>query len=97
MVPMSEIAVFIYIEILMDKTSLPNYLKIILWMKRVWKMYLMAAMGLEENVSPYYFENNLLAGDKILLCSDGLYNELTEEELSFRYENGCFFFSKKSQ
>ena len=35
---------------------------------------LTAAIGLEENVAPYYFENNLLAGDQILICSDGLYN-----------------------
>ncbi len=40
-----------------------------------------AAIGLEEDVSPYYFENNLQAGDRILLCSDGLYPELSEAEL----------------
>jgi len=43
---------------------------------------LTAAMGLEEGVAPYYFENNLLAGDQILLCSDGLYNELKQDELA---------------
>jgi serine/threonine protein phosphatase PrpC len=43
---------------------------------------LTAAMGLEEEVSPYYFENNLSSGDKILLCSDGLYTVLDEDELS---------------
>ena len=43
---------------------------------------LTSAMGLEENVSAYYFENNLLVGDKILLCSDGLYTELGHEDLS---------------
>ncbi|SFV90362.1 Probable serine/threonine-protein kinase [hydrothermal vent metagenome] len=43
---------------------------------------LTAAIGLEETVEPYYFENNLQAGDRILLCSDGLYNELTQEELA---------------
>jgi len=42
---------------------------------------LTAAMGLEEKVAPYYFENNLQAGDRILLCSDGLYSELTQMEL----------------
>ena len=57
---------------------------------------LMAAMGLEENVSPYYFENNLLAGDKILLCSDGLYNELTEEELSSGIKMGASYLVKKA-
>jgi len=43
---------------------------------------LTAAMGLEEEVSPYYFENNLHLADKILLCSDGLYTVLDEDELS---------------
>ena len=57
---------------------------------------LMSAMGLEESVSPYYFENNLLAGDQILLCSDGLYNELTEEELCADMKMGASFLVKKA-
>ena len=57
---------------------------------------LMSAMGLEESVSPYYFENNLLAGDQILLCSDGLYNELSEEELSSDMKMGASFLVKKA-
>lgn len=40
------------------------------------------AMGLSNHVNPYYFENNLHPEDKILLCSDGLYQELSKEELS---------------
>ena len=42
---------------------------------------LASAIGLEEQVEPYYFENNLQAKDRILLCSDGLYNELSEDEI----------------
>jgi len=42
---------------------------------------LTSAIGLEEQISPYYFENNLQINDKILLCSDGLYNELNKKEL----------------
>ncbi|MBT8349478.1 MAG: bifunctional protein-serine/threonine kinase/phosphatase [Sulfurovum sp.] len=57
---------------------------------------LMAAMGLEESVSAYYFENNLLAGDQILLCSDGLYNELSEDELSAGMKMGASFLVKKT-
>ena len=57
---------------------------------------LISAMGLEESVSPYYFENNLLAGDQILLCSDGLYNELSEEELSSSIKMGASFLVKKA-
>ena len=42
---------------------------------------LTAAIGLDEHIEPFFFENNLLAGDRILLCSDGLYNELSDDEL----------------
>ena len=57
---------------------------------------LTAAMGLEENVSPYYFENNLQSGDKILLCSDGLYNVLSQEELAKDIMMGASFLVKKA-
>ncbi len=57
---------------------------------------LTAAMGLEENVSPYYFENNLLSGDQILLCSDGLYNELTPDEIADGMKMGASFLVKKA-
>ena len=57
---------------------------------------LTSAMGLGESVSPYYFENNLLAGDQILLCSDGLYNELSEEELNYGIKMGASFLVKKA-
>jgi serine/threonine protein phosphatase PrpC len=39
------------------------------------------AIGLADDVEPYFFENKLFAGDKLLLCSDGLYNEVNENEL----------------
>lgn len=57
---------------------------------------LTAAVGLEESVAPYYFENNLLAGDQILLCSDGLYNVLTEEELAHGIHMGASFLVKQA-
>jgi len=57
---------------------------------------LTAAMGLEETVSPYYFENNLQAGDQILLCSDGLYNELTQNEIADGMKMGASFLVKKA-
>ena len=43
---------------------------------------LTSAIGLDESVEPYYFENNLNIGDRLLLCSDGLYNEMSEAELA---------------
>ena len=57
---------------------------------------LTAAMGLEESVAPYYFENNLLAGDRILLCSDGLYNELSSEDLLSGMKIGASYLVKKA-
>ena len=57
---------------------------------------LTAAIGLEESVEPYYFENNLQPGDRILLCSDGLYNELSEEELAEGIRVGASHLVKKA-
>ena len=55
-----------------------------------------SAMGLEEDVEPYYFENNLQAKDQILLCSDGLYTELSQEELAGGLHMGASFLVKKA-
>ena len=39
------------------------------------------AIGIEKTTQPYYFENIIQKGDKVLLCSDGLYNIMDEEKL----------------
>ncbi|MDH5464490.1 MAG: protein phosphatase 2C domain-containing protein [Thiovulaceae bacterium] len=39
------------------------------------------AIGLDDEVEPFYFSKSLQKGDKLLLCSDGLYNELDNKEL----------------
>ncbi len=39
------------------------------------------AIGMSESVEPYFFENFIKPKDKILLCSDGLSNVLSEEEI----------------
>ncbi|PHS36659.1 MAG: protein kinase [Sulfurovum sp.] len=57
---------------------------------------LTSAMGLEETVTPYYFENNLQEGDQILLCSDGLYNELSQDEMADGMKIGASFLVKKA-
>jgi len=55
---------------------------------------LTSAMGLEGEVSPYYFENKLQVGDKILLCSDGLYTELSHEEMASKIMMGASYLVK---
>jgi len=55
-----------------------------------------SAMGLEEHVEPYYFENNLQTNDHILLCSDGLYTELSQEELADGLPMGASFLVKNA-
>jgi len=39
------------------------------------------AIGIEKEVEIYYFENSIQERDKILLCSDGLYNVLEPKEI----------------
>jgi len=39
------------------------------------------AIGINEDIELYYFENNLKKDDKVLLCSDGLYNTLDENDI----------------
>lgn len=48
------------------------------------------AIGLREDVTPYYFENLLWRQDRLLLCTDGLYNELSEEILSEHIVQGAY-------
>ena len=57
---------------------------------------LTAAMGLDENVTIHYFENNLQVADRILLCSDGLHTELSEEELAEGLEESASFLVKQA-
>jgi serine/threonine protein phosphatase PrpC len=45
------------------------------------RSYLSKAIGMSEKETPYIFENNLERNDYILLCSDGLYNELDNNEI----------------
>ncbi|MFT5660180.1 MAG: serine/threonine protein phosphatase PrpC [Sulfurimonas sp.] len=39
------------------------------------------AIGIDKDVEPFYFENIIQKDDKILLCSDGLYNLMSEDRL----------------
>jgi serine/threonine protein phosphatase PrpC len=54
------------------------------------------AIGVSEDVEVYYFENILEQYDKILLCSDGLYNVLTEKEILNEIGKGANTLIKKA-
>jgi serine/threonine protein phosphatase PrpC len=50
---------------------------------------LQKAMGMEESVDPWYFENRLERGDMILLCSDGLYDTIEQAQIKERIPTGA--------
>ena len=54
------------------------------------------ALGLSQEVEPYYFENIVTEDDKILLCSDGLYTLLNEERLLATIPLGAHFLVKQA-
>ena len=51
---------------------------------------LLEAIGMKEEVNIYYFENQIQKDDTILLCSDGLYNVLDEEEIKRLMDLGAY-------
>ena len=54
------------------------------------------AIGIAENVEPYYFENLIEKNDKILLCSDGLYNIIEDKVLEKSMALGAHALVKKA-
>jgi len=54
------------------------------------------AIGIDKEVEPYYFENLVEKDDKILLCSDGLYNVLDPDILQERISYGASALVKKA-
>lgn len=54
------------------------------------------AMGISEDVELYYFENIVQKDDKILLCSDGLYNVLDEDTIKENVSQGALSLVKKA-
>ena len=54
------------------------------------------AIGISDEVSPYYFENIINPADKLLLCSDGLYTLINEDTLSDDIGNGANFLIRKA-
>lgn len=54
------------------------------------------AIGIDKEVDPYYFENNIQKDDKILLCSDGLYTLLDDNTLKDSLNYGAHSLVKKA-
>ncbi len=54
------------------------------------------AIGIDKEVAPYLFENNIQKDDKILLCSDGLYSIMSEDRLEKGLINGSTHLVKKA-
>ncbi len=54
------------------------------------------AIGIDRDVSLYYFENIVTKDDKLLLCSDGLYTIMEDEELSTLLPNGAHHLVRKA-
>lgn len=57
---------------------------------------LTSAVGIDNDVEVFYFENNLEKDDRILLCSDGLYSLMSEDRLSRHLLNGAYSLVKKA-
>ena len=51
-------------------------------MKHPQKHVITKALGAETGVSPDFYRTELLSGDVILLCSDGLYGELSDNHIA---------------
>jgi len=54
------------------------------------------AIGIDKEVEPFYFENEVQKDDKILLCSDGLYTLINDEDLAKSLPIGAHFLVKKA-
>lgn len=54
------------------------------------------AIGIDQEVEPYYFENIVEKDDKILLCSDGLYSIMSEDRLEQSISLGAHHLVKKA-
>jgi serine/threonine protein phosphatase PrpC len=54
------------------------------------------AIGIDTEVEPFYFENILQKDDRVLLCSDGLYNIMSEDRLEQGIANGAHSLVKKA-
>jgi serine/threonine protein phosphatase PrpC len=69
-------AIFLYREGVLHKLSTDHVME-----ESGYENVLTKVLGVDKSVEPYLFENFIEVGDKILLCSDGLTNALSMEEI----------------
>lgn len=74
--------IYLYRDKTMNKLSFDHIMQ-----EAGYESVLTQAIGIDKDIQPYYFENIIRKDDKILLCSDGLYNVMSENRL----ENGIAF------
>lgn len=77
-------AIFLYREGGLHKLSNDHVMD-----KSGYENVLTKVLGAQKSVEAYIFENFIAAGDKILLCSDGLTNSLSTQELSENLHMGA--------
>jgi serine/threonine protein phosphatase PrpC len=77
-------AIFLYREGVLHKLSNDHVMD-----KSGYENVLTKVLGAKKSVEAYIFENFVTVGDKILLCSDGLTNSLTLQELSENLHMGA--------
>ncbi len=47
-----------------------------------WRSYITRALGLDPRVEPDIYELNIHSGDRLMLCSDGLYSMVRDEKIA---------------
>ncbi len=53
--------------------------------------YLIKAIGVEKNIDIYYESFKICKNDKILMCTDGLYNYMDDDVIKYMFNNVTFF------
>lgn len=83
--------VYLYRDEKMNKLSIDHVME-----EAEYKNVLTQAIGIDKEVEPYYFENMIRQDDKILICSDGLYNVMSENRLENAISFGAHSLVKKA-
>ena len=83
--------VYLYRDFKLNQLSLDHSMD-----EKGYENVLTQAIGIVDKTEPYYFENLIQKDDKILLCSDGLYNILETKQLESSIGMGANAIVKKA-